>query len=146
MKHFESVEKAREWARQYRPIDVNPEWYIYIKDKQLLAFGDWILFQHIKYERKSDTEHQAFASRPLFGLFTNWTLWDMALVLNFVEKPRAYMHHCTTEKDEKWVMPIYTNDDDVQTFQQWTENIHMLGIWKNKPSITELKTAYANKL
>lgn len=151
MKQFKNVAEMREWARQYKPIDVNPEWYIYIKDKQLLEFGDWILFQHIMYERKSDKEHQAFASRPLFGLFVTWTVWDQALVLNFIEKNRAYMLHCAVNKEITHpeyadIFPFGCEDPTIETFQQWTENVHMLGVWKQKPSISDLRIAYKNML
>ena len=104
-------------------------------------FGEWILFQHIEYSY--DKTNPIMIGRPQLAIFTNYKIWDQALVINFIEKPRAWKNHheVITNPDINYSEAISQGDDKVNAIQFWTDNINVLGHWKTKPSIGELKSA-----
>lgn len=143
---FDNLQKAKEWFRQYKPLPDNFDWAnCYYHDLQTenaflprLEFGDWILFKHIDGHKKS-------ISRPILALFIKWSMWDMALVINFIESERAWMwksyHEVYYSNKKDYSGSPFTFDSEVETIQFWTDDIQVLGHWKQKPTISQLKIA-----
>lgn len=132
---FNKLYEARNWFRDYKPSDEKVPWFSYRSDLTY-HFGDWVLFQHIKY-----SNNQTVMSRPIFGICVGFTVWDQALVLEFVENTRAWESFSFLSGEFDSEEPISHKDREIQHFQFWTENIKPLGIWKSRPTITELREA-----
>jgi hypothetical protein len=141
---FKKLREAREHFRRYIPVDKSTSGRWFYRSQLLipmgLNFGDWILFQHIV--------NGLTVSCPIYGIFTGWKIWDQALVINFVEKERAWMNNneVVTNEDINYTMHINHLDDEVQAIQFWTDDIVLLGHWKDKPAINQLKQALKTKL
>ena len=137
---FEKLYVARNWFLNYTEFEkpVINFWYDY--DSHGWKFGDYVLFQHIK-DGKS-------ISRPILGIFTSFTVWDQALVMNFIQNKRAwtFSHELITNPEHGYKMAIGFLDDEIECIQFWTDNINVLGYWKRKPTLTELKTAIKNTI
>ena len=136
---FKNVYEARKWFLNYNEFIEDIISFCYKYDSSNWEFGDFILFQHIINGQK--------ISRPILGIFTSFTVWDMALVLNFVQKRRAwtYSHEVITNPDINYKMLVGHLDDEIETIQFWTDNIKVLGHWKSKPSIKQLKEGLNEK-
>jgi hypothetical protein len=137
---FEKLYTAKEWFLNYTEFEkpVINFWTEY--DSKDWKFGDFILFQHIKDEK--------VISRPILGIFTSFTIWDQALVMNFIQNKRAwtFSHELITNPEGGYKMLIGFLDDEIETIQFWTDNINVLGHWKNKPNLSELKSALKNTI
>lgn len=137
MRVFEDIEEARKWHRNYTEL-VNP-----VKTESLLGsnpkikLGDWVLFQHI-YEGET-------ISRPILGLFVGWGAMDHALVFNYVESPRAYLKF-SFKKTKHGECSYDLCDPDIQYVAIWSDDVHRLGSWGRKPSISELKDSMKNRI
>ena len=147
---FKNIYKAREWFLNYEPLEVSvPEfWTEYNHSKW--KFGDYILFQHIKQIEKphdSDTTisptHMFVISRPILAIFTSFTVWDQALVVNFIQEKRAWTNHhqVVTNSENNYKMFISTLDDEIENIEFWNDNIYVINHWKNKPNLIELKSS-----
>lgn len=126
---FDAINEFRNY--QHTDEDIIDFWTKY--DWSKWKMGDWVLIQYVKRGKE--------ISRPIFGVFVGCSIWDMALVVNIVESPRAW--RWSTEILTNPELEIYMNlggfDPEVESFELWTANIKVLGHWKNKPSIGELK-------
>jgi hypothetical protein len=134
MKLFKDVHEAREWFRKYRPLkegefDYDTEGYHCFNDVEM---GDWLLFNHIR-------EYKTI-SRPILGLVAGHNIWDQALVLEIVEPRRAFHHNSTINED--YETPISLVDQDVQYFIFWDDDIRVIGHWKFKPKVKELRSVF----
>lgn len=148
MKIFNNRYEAVRDFRNYQPLPdnfneptINNMIYsskIAVRDS--FKFGDYVLFRHIKNDK--------VISRPIYGIFTKWTVWDMALVFNIVEKERAYLWNYSfiSNPDINYEMCLGLCDPEVESFALWGEDIWVLGSWSQKPSISELKSALYNSL
>ena len=153
---FDDIHEARRWFLDYKELDKQTDdtiinfWYKY--DFKNWRFGDYILFQHIENNSSHSVTGIPIVSlsigRPQYAIFTSFTIWDQALVMQFVESKRAWMHFTdiVTNKESGYKMPMSTLDDEVEAIQFWTDNIHVLGHWKAKPNLSELKIALKNKI
>ena len=147
---FNNMEEARDWFLNYKSLDEESDNKIPFFWDDLgnhkWKFGDWILIQHIKSDE--DDNKKRVISRPILAIFTNLKIWDQALVINFVQQQRAWMfsHKVTTNPEYGINMHICTLDDEIEAIQFWTDNIKVLGHWKIKPSIGEIKKALDKKI
>lgn len=141
---FDNIHDAKKWFLNYVEFD-NSMVNSFYQSEDLgkdWKFGDYILLQHIQDNK---------ISRPIYGIFTSFTIWDQALVLQMVENKRAWMYSNEVrlkipEATHKGKMPntnvnICAMDDEITQFEFWTGDINLLGHWKSKPSISELKDA-----
>jgi|GEM_PF-6009105 len=145
---FKTIEEAKEHFYTYSEIpegkyNPNKEWYTYHYDPKP-EMGDWLLFQHIKGKT---------ISRPIFALCCGHTVWDQALVLEYVEPWRTWFSNLyigdPEDLDEDgdpnsadwFISYIYK---ECKQIQFWTENIRVLGFWKTKPKFRQLREAYKN--
>jgi hypothetical protein len=137
---FNKLYEARDWFLNYTEFEkpVINFWYDY--DFKDWKFGDYILFQHIKDGK--------LISRPILAIFTSFTVWDQALVINFIQNKRAWTwsHEVITNPENNYKMNICMLDDEIENIQFWTDNIHVLGHWKNRPTLSELKSSLQNKI
>lgn len=133
---FNKLYEARNWFLQYKPLEEKVPFFWTEYNHKPWEFGDYIFFQHIKVENKAQV-----ISRPILAIFTGFKIWDQALVINFVQKTRAWMysHEVVTNPDINYTMTIAYLDDEVESIQFWTDNIKILGYWKNRPTFSELK-------
>lgn len=122
-------EHLKELEAKYRPYDkynvgrVLP--YSYWGDWQRKPkFGEWMLFKHWRGEDN-------MISKPILALTLGHTLWDQALVLEYVEEWRGF--HINQMK--------FVPDKEVKHVQLWTDEIIVLGQWEQKPSFSELRKA-----
>jgi hypothetical protein len=102
-------------------------YFTYDHDHSNWKFGDWILIQHVE----NDTE-EVKISTPIYALFAGFSIWDQALVINYVEEI-----HC---------MKIDNADPEVKQIALWHDNAIVLGHWKHKPTVTELKAALKEQI
>jgi hypothetical protein len=140
---FNKIHEARDWFLNYKKIENNKSLFFWTEyDFKDWKFGDYILFQHIKDDN--------LVSRPIFAIFISFTVWDQALVINYIQPKRAWMywHEVITNPDPKsyYSMPIGHMDDEIENIQFWTDNIHVMNHWKSRPSITQLRESYSNIL
>ena len=142
---FNSIYEAKKWFLDYKELDSQTKnsiinfWYNY--DFKDWRFGDYILFQHI--------ENGQVIGRPQYAIFTSFTVWDQSLVMQFIQNKRAWMNFANISSNqsgfiESHVTPLICIDDEVEKIQFWTDNIHVLGHWKYKPNLSELKSAFKN--
>jgi hypothetical protein len=150
MKKFNDIEEAREWFRNSKDIsktdlDKIPFFWDEL-EKHRWKFGEWILFQHIHSIENAKSSGKI--TRPILAIFTGFKIWDQALVINFVEQPRAWIwyHEVITNKEIGYSMQVGSLDDEVEAIQFWTDNIHVMGHWKSKPSLGQLKEAMSRKI
>jgi hypothetical protein len=136
MKQFNNRYEAIKEFRNYQPMneEVVDFWTKY--DWGKWKMGDWVLFQYIKCRENK-------ISRPIYGMFVDFTIWDQALVVHIIEKQRAMRWHTDilTNPELDITMRLGELDPEVEAFELWTGNIKVLGHWKTKPRISELKEA-----
>ena len=132
---FEKMYEARDWFRQYKPFKYQDNLKEY--DGNYLKFGDWILFQNIRQKRDNYKEHEI--SRPIFGLFVGFSIWDMALVVNIVEKDRAWIFHnyLLGNPETNHYNRIGFYDPETESFPIWDDNIYELSHWESKPNFKQ---------
>lgn len=144
---FDNITLARNWFRQYKELDSGAE-----KPDVRLEVGEWFLFQHVSdvmpgtcstYNAK-----KVYVSRPILALFVGYSVWDMALVYHFVEPERAWTnsHKVITNPEFKYSAYISLFDPEVQSIPDWNEHLHILGSWKTKPKVKELKSSLNSRL
>jgi len=111
-----------------------------IRVRDNFKFGDYVLFRNIK---------EGKISRPIYGIFIRWNVWDMALVFNVIEKERAYIYNYSyiSNPDINYEMCLGLCDPEVESFALWgDEDVWVLGSWSQKPTISELKSALYKSL
>lgn len=145
--NFRNIYEAKEWFLKYIPLKNKAInfCYDYPETKYKWKFGDWILIQHIQHS----TNNEMVISRPILAIFTGYTIWDQAWVINFVQQKRAWMnsHQVKTNPELEYYWFVSGLDYEVETIQFWTDNMHVIAHWKHKPTISELKHALTtNKL
>lgn len=129
------------WFRNYQELDeskkVNSVYSYHFKD---LKFGDWFLFQEIIDNKK--------ISRPILAIFTGLSIWDQAVVVNFVESKRAWMnfHRLYTDSSKNYTEYFIEHDPVIDFVQCWTSDIHLLGHWESRPDLSDLRIALGNKI
>jgi hypothetical protein len=130
---FDDIHNARSWFLDYVDFDKSlvESFYSNTSLGKGWKFGDYILLQHIQNYK---------ISRPIYGIFTSFTIWDQALVLQMVENKRAWMYS-NKIKSENIDSSFYicTLDDEITQFEFWTGDIYLLGHWTRKPSVSELR-------
>jgi hypothetical protein len=135
MKQYKHSYEAIEEFRNYQSTneEIKSFWTEY--DWSDWKMGDWVLIQYVKRGKE--------ISRPIYGMFVGVNIWDQALVVHIIEKPRAWRWN--TEILTNPELAIYMNlggfDPEVEAFELWTSNIKVLGHWKVKPKLSELKQA-----
>lgn len=143
MRQFKNRHEAIQEFRSYRPTDekVVSFWTKY--NWQDWEMGDWVMIQYVKYR-----DGQNLISRPIYGMFVGVSVWDQALVIHLIEKPRAWMCHAEilTNPELGIYMNLATLDPETEPFELWTSNIKVLGHWKRKPTIGELKKSYKERI
>lgn len=131
---YEKICEAKKAFRKYGPYleTDRVEWFSYSAKAHEIKMGDFILFQHITDKT---------ISRPILALFVGYSMWDMALVMNYVEVPRAYYYSDKYKIDDHFGDGEYIGhlDPEIETIQFWTDNIKILGHYKSKPTFKELK-------
>lgn len=137
---FDNIHKAREWFLDYVDYDESlvESFYNSTDLGKDWKFGDYILLQHIQGESPGNSK----ISRPIYGIFTSFTIWDQALVLQMVENKRAWMYSNKVRLQGEYShisVDICTMDDSISQFEFWTGDIYLLGHWKYKPSVSQIK-------
>jgi len=135
---FDNRHDARKWFLDFKPCNREYKEFIDFENGKL-EFGDWILFRI--------TNHEYEESRPILAIFVEYNVWDMALVLNYIEKPRAweYSHEVITNKEINYSCKVACLDRETQQQPVWmNQNIIPMGNWKVKPTISQLKEAILN--
>lgn len=136
MKRFNTEYEAQEHFHQFTPytgeIEKNHDTH--------LEFGDWILLRRILYDYDTKTYS---ISRPILGLFVGYSVIDMALAINYVEKPRAWMSHCMI--GVQYGIMYRDLMLNVTEYETWHNSWALIARWDRKPTISELKSALINK-
>ena len=102
--------------------------------------GQWLLFQHIRSLHNSkDFE----ISRPILVMFLDHTIWDQALVIEFVESRKSYQN-IHKYKNNYGEFELSNLDIQTEQIQFWTDDINILGIFDSKPNFKEIRKAYKN--
>lgn len=133
---YENIDSAKEVFRRYSPInnylDINC--ISYTSKSHNIKIGDFLLFQHVTKDK---------ISRPILAVFVGFSFWDMAQVMSFVEVPRAYYYsekyEISVNKNIDYSERIGHMDPQIETIQFWTDNIHLLGHYKSKPTLSQLR-------
>lgn len=110
-------------------LEIKP-YFTYDYDHSKWKFGDKILIQHVTYEEDINPK-QYKISHPIYALFVGFSIWDQALVINYVRQ----VHRA--EIDEL--------DPKVEQIALWSDNVLVLGHWNYTPSLSEFKVAMKNK-
>lgn len=134
--NFDTIQDAKKIFMEYHPFkkdDFKGFWMHYDWDDW--KFGDYILIQHVK--------GSSSVSRPIYGIFIDTGVWDQALVVHFIEKRRAWQIHNSIGKYNYCIALL---DPEITTIQLWTDDIHVLGHWKLKPTIQQMKSALLLKI
>ncbi len=118
-------------THRYTKIDsdkVYKPYFTYDYDHSNWKFGDWILIQHVE----NSDEGEIQISTPIYALFVGFSIWDQALVINYVEEIQC--------------MKIDEVDPQVKQIALWSDNAIVLGHWKQKPTVPELKIALKKQI
>ena len=137
MKQFNKTYEAINHFRYYKPYEKDSTKSFWVEyDWSNWKMGDWVLIQYIKNGKE--------ISKPIYGMFIEANIWDQALVIHIIEKPRAWKWHTDilTNPELNITMRMGELDPEVEAFELWTGNIHVLGHWKTKPTIGQLKESY----
>lgn len=97
--------------------------------------GDWCLFKHIRYKNEKYE-----ISTPILALIVGHNVWDMALVIEYVEEWWGWQINSkvlNTHVNDYY--SIAESDKEVKHIQFWTDNIIILGHWKHKPTFSQLR-------
>lgn len=146
MKKFNTRSEALEYGMQYSNINPDIKYPSFIYDRQdamsKLQTGTWILFRHLRYGYCSEPDKHKI-SRPILGMFINWTYWDQAVVMEYYQPIRAWAYHCevVTNPELDYTMEYSELGSEIEHIQFWTDNIEVLGYWKTKPNYSKLKKA-----
>lgn len=137
---FQTIQEAEKIFNPYLPLiktDSKKEISYWDEYDPKPKMGEWLLFKHIKIE--NDT---LVVSRPILGLVVGHTIWDMALVLEYVTEWRAWEHWCQIYNPKATeYYSISCENKKVKHIQFWTDNIIVIGHWQHKPSFRELRAA-----
>ena len=83
------------------------------------------------------------------GLFIEYDVWDMALVLTIIEPVRAWEYYTKigdpSNPDSKYWLTMGYRGREVEAFPIWDENIKMLASWKSKPTWKQLREVYGKE-
>jgi len=82
-------------------------------------------------------------STPILGLVVGHTVWDQALVLEYIEPYRAYHSNSRilNAKGELYHR-LMEHDQEVQFVQSWTDDIKVYKIWDNRPKVKDMLPIY----
>ena len=123
---FTTLSEAEAHFSPYTPLSTTDilkgmcYWTEYLKKPTM---GEWLLFKHVKRDENTST-----ISKPILGLVVGHSIWDMALVLEYVTEWRAWEHNTEVlNPNVKCHYPIASNDKTVKHIQLWTDNIIVIG-------------------
>lgn len=93
--------------RKYKSITKDEANSLCPSDVVDYKFGDWILFQHVKYLQGNES----VISEPILALFVGEDILDMSQVIYFVENEIPYSKEQIIAKKEKrppkqWYHPV----------------------------------------
>ena len=124
---FNTLKEANKIFRQYKPFDgVYPDYWVNFTH---LKMGEWFIFQHIIGDAV-----KPMISRPILALCVGHTIWDQALVIEFVEEWRPF-HYLNYIGDYQ----LMNTNKSVEHIQFWTDDIKVLGKWKTKPNFKQIR-------
>jgi len=95
-------------------------YFTYDYDSSGWVPGHWILIRHVR--PKAECRKEKEISRPILALFVGFSLWDHALVVNFVRTNYELQ-----------------GDPKIERIALWSDNILVLGHWNHKPTLSEVK-------
>ena len=134
---FKSCIEAKEWFYSYSKLDKVIDNKFTNWDFNEWKFGDYILFQHIK-----SYNGESYISRPIYGIFVEFSYWDLALVINYIEPKRAWTKFNYVNKD----ILVCEVDSKVESIIIWDDSFHLLNKWRYKPSLKEMKESIRKKI
>lgn len=138
---FKTIKEVEEKFNKYEDlseIDKLKNISYWTEHKKFPKMGDWMLFKHVQ---NHDDGKESEISKPILGLIIGHTIWDQALVLEYVTEWRGYeINSEVLINDCYWSISI--NDKEVKHIQFWSDNIIVLEQWKNKPTFRELRKAF----
>lgn len=136
---FETREEAYQHFVRYASLPKEtklPDYWMNYKDKPKM--GDWLLFRHICNEKE--------ISEPILALVIGHTIWDQALVLEYVTEWRTWEANTEYNCNPKYNLYVSLSfiDKETKQIQFWTDDIQVLGHWKIKPNFKQLLKSYRN--
>lgn len=143
---YKTIEEVYDKFAKYEPLSdvdkINSKsyWYEY---EPLPVMGEWILFKHVKTIYPKGVEYESLISKPILGLVVGHTVWDQALVLEYVTEWRGFEVNSEVFTGG-YYDSIALGDKKVKHIQFWTDNIIVLGHWKTKPTFFELRQSFKN--
>lgn len=103
----------------YTPTDATDyPYFTYDYPVDTLRVGHWILFRHVTFDGTSN---------PQLGLFVGYSMWDSALVVNYVRCPSIWREEDGGPRLEHILL--------------WSDNLLMIGHWAHKPSFSDMRDA-----
>lgn len=141
---FDTIHKAQEHFLSYQHFDGEDNTDYWLSYEPKPKIGEWMLFQHIRHNSSNEFGMEWEISRPILGLIVGHTVWDQALVLEYIEEWRAF-HWWNEYKNGDYYQAIAERGKEVKHIQFWTDHINVLGHWPVKPSFSQLKKAYKTK-
>lgn len=140
---FDTLEEAYKYYRGWKPYGgLLPDYWMEHDNKP--EMGDWALIQEI-----TNDDGKNFISKPQLILVIGHTIWDQALVLEYVEPSRrfhiqAQIRH-PKEEHKEYFYRLGTQDKKVDHVVFWDDDMIVLGQWKSKPTFRELRKALSNE-
>jgi hypothetical protein len=137
---YDTIGEALNEFWEYKPNTTEIPFFTYTESAIGWRFGDYFLFQHINENKE--------IGRPRLGIFVKWNICDQALAMLFIENDRAWMSNTeiVTNKDLNIKLPMNNLESNFHEIIFWYENIHLLGHWNRKPTISQLKESLCQKI
>jgi hypothetical protein len=111
----------------------------FTKNLESLSFGNYILFQEII--QSDESNKICIVSNPILAIYLGWFPADQTVGFNYIK----------WNNDKRLIRTVDNNYeikevDSIYCHIEWTNYIHMLGIWNNKPNYKEILLAYRTKI
>lgn len=144
-KSFYEAFKSREkfMTRDFKSLDFSNEFWKPFEKHQMnkyhLEFGDFFLYQIVDENK---------ISYPKLATFVKYMVVDMALELQFVDKPRTWEYNVEflSNPELNIKLPVWERSTDFSYHIEWSDSIFIFGHWKQMPNWKELRQAYERSI
>jgi hypothetical protein len=138
---FSSREKFM--THEFKHLDFSHDYWKPFEKYQMnnfkLKFGDLFLYQIVDKNK---------IGYPKLATFVKYMMVDMALELQFVDKPRTWEYNVEflSNPDLDIKMPVSERPTDFSYHIEWDDSIFIFGHWKQMPNWKELRQAYERSI
>ena len=143
---FESALQAKDYFFKYRQFPEGYSALLYYRDLgkpegMVFNMGEWALIRHVWRHGKREE-----LSDLMLILVVGHTVWDQAIVLEFVQDWRRWQYKAEVlHESGDFYLSLAEGDRQVEHIQFWTDDVAVLGRWDKRPGFHEILNAVRNE-